>query len=271
MKYLILLISLFLTLPAYAGDAYDRVIASGKIRCAYSSWPPLMYQDVNTGELKGTSYDLVNALGKKLDLEIEWTEEVNWGNIIEGLITNRYDMFCTGLGQNAPRSKRMDWTDPFLYVAFYGVVREDETRFQSNADLNNENVSISILEGEAGAITARQHFPKANFSAIPQLAEFPQVLQDVTLNKVDATVVELPSYVDYTKNNPGKLKFLSRETPISVTPVALGLPQGDLEFKVMMNITLQEAINDGTFEQLMDKYPETRDVFLQTSKPYEVE
>ena len=271
MKYILTAFLLFFALPAHAGEVFDRVMESGKIRCAYATWPPLMDQDVNSGVLKGTSYDLMNAIGEKLDLEVEWTEEVNWGNIIEGLVTKRYDMFCTGLGQNAPRSKRMDWTDPFLYVALYGIVRQDETRFSSSKDFNSKDISISVLEGEASAITARQNFPEAQFVAIPQLAEFPQVLQDVVLKKVDVTVVEKPSFVSFEKNNPGKLKILEPKNPISVLPIALGLPQGDMEFKVMMNTTLGEVMNDGTFEKLLDKHPETRDVFLMTSKPYEVE
>ena len=78
MKYILTAFLLFFALPAHAGEVFDRVMESGKIRCAYATWPPLMDQDVNSGVLKGTSYDLMNAIGEKLDLEVEWTEE-NWG------------------------------------------------------------------------------------------------------------------------------------------------------------------------------------------------
>ena len=47
----------------------------------------------------------MNAIGKTLDLKIEWTEEVGWGNIGEGLKAGRYDMACVSMWPDAPKYK----------------------------------------------------------------------------------------------------------------------------------------------------------------------
>jgi polar amino acid transport system substrate-binding protein len=273
MKKLILLFCLYVlslsAAPAQAGEVFDRVMKSGTLRCGYAMWPPMMYMDVNSGELKGVAHDLTEELGKKLDLKIEWSEEVNWGNIIEGLVTNRYDMFCTGMGVNSPRAKRMSWTTPFAYSALYAVVNEGETTLTKNADLNSADVKISVLEGEAGALAAQMHFPEAQFVAIPQLAELPQTFQEVIQGKANATVIDHPTFADFNKANPGNLKLLDPQAPVSVLAIAQGVRQDDEVFKNMLNASMGELMNDGTFDRILDKYPETRNVFLLPTKPYE--
>lgn len=268
--FLLLAFVLLPAAPSSAGEVFDRVMKDGKIRCGYAMWPPMMFMDVNEGELHGVAHDLTEALGRNLDLEIEWAEEVNWGNIIEGFVTERYDMFCTGMGINAPRSKRMAWAVPHVFSGIFAVVRADEERIQKNSDLNSPDVKISVLEGEAGALAARNHFPKARFVAIPQLAELPQTFEEVVLGKADATVIDLPTFAEYDRANPGKLRILQKDNPVSVLQIALGIPQGDHEFKAMLDAALSEIVNDGTFDMILDRYPETREVFLMLATPYRV-
>jgi len=72
-RAILLFLLVFVLLPATAanaGEVLDRVMKEGKIRCGYAMWPPMMYMDVNSGELQGVAHDLTEALGKNLDLEI---------------------------------------------------------------------------------------------------------------------------------------------------------------------------------------------------------
>lgn len=271
-RLLVIIFAALLIFPAssaHAGAVYERVIKSGTIRCGYAMWPPMLYNDLKTNVLKGALYELTDALGSKLDLKIEWAEEAGWGNIVEGLATGRYDMICTGLYSNAARSKRIAFSKPYLYSAMYVAVRQDETRITKKVDLNDPKYKIAVLEGEAGANAARKAFPRAQIYAIPQLSEYPQVYEEVRAGKADAILIEMATFIEYNEKNPDQIKVLL-EDPVNVFPVTFGLPQEDLAFQIMINAALTELLNDGTVEQLLQKYEKQPGVFLRVSKPYEV-
>ena len=61
------------------------------MRCGYVSNPPSCIVDPNTGQLGGIFVDSIEAIGEELGIRIEWTEEVGFGSMIEGLVTGRYD------------------------------------------------------------------------------------------------------------------------------------------------------------------------------------
>jgi len=109
---------------------YERVLRTGKIRCSYASYPPYCIKDPNSGELSGIFVDVLEKIGNKLELDIEWVEEVGWGTIFEGLESGRHDMFGTGLWQNSSRGKRGYFSKPIFYngVRIWAVLENREFR-----------------------------------------------------------------------------------------------------------------------------------------------
>lgn len=88
-----------------ATSTYDRVISTGTIRCGYIPYPPGSFKDPNTGKLTGVFVETMEEAARRLDLKVQWTEEVGWATMIEGLQTNRYDMVCTPVWENATRGR----------------------------------------------------------------------------------------------------------------------------------------------------------------------
>src|SRR5262249_13075574 len=74
--------------------AFERVTASGTLRCAYIVIPPRFVKDPQTGGFSGIAYDIVEEMAKSLNLKVDWAEEVNFGTLAEGLKTGRYDAVC---------------------------------------------------------------------------------------------------------------------------------------------------------------------------------
>jgi len=71
--------------------AYERVMRTKTLRCAYSVWRPFFSKDPNTGEISGVVPELFDKAAQDLGLKIEYTEEVNPAQMFEGFSTNRYD------------------------------------------------------------------------------------------------------------------------------------------------------------------------------------
>src|SRR5271156_1897990 len=100
-KLTILLLCLITTgHAAFAETLHDRVIRTGKIKAAYAVYFPLFMRDPNTKKFSGIGYETLLLIAKRLGLQLEMTEEVSTGTMIEGLRGNRYDVMAFfGLGK----------------------------------------------------------------------------------------------------------------------------------------------------------------------------
>ena len=56
------------SLPKEKESVYERVIRTGKIRCGYAVWQPVLMKDPNTGAFSGVYYDYMNLLAARLGL-----------------------------------------------------------------------------------------------------------------------------------------------------------------------------------------------------------
>lgn len=252
--------------------AYERVLRTGKIRCGYAIWHPMLYKDLKTGEIKGISHDIMEEIGKRLNLKIEWSEEASWGTIVEGLVTNRYDMICVQLAASSGRVRVVDFSAPSFYMGGFMVVRKTDNRFGNDAlKLNDPEYKIAVLEGEMSSIIVNQSFPKAKILAMSQMLDYSMLLKEVETGKADATLMEGYTFAGYDKNNPGKLKAIGMDKPVNIFPVSFGLPQDDLAFKRMFDITLEELVNDGSVDRIVKPYDIFPGTILRMPKPYEVQ
>jgi ABC-type amino acid transport substrate-binding protein len=253
--------------PAKQETAFDRVMRTKTIRCGYAIWSPVLFKDLKTGEIKGISHDIMEEIGKKLSLRIEWAEETNWGTVVEGLATHRYDAICTGIGVISGRAREIDFSAPLFYAPTYLVVRADENRIHKTDDANDPAYTISVLDGEAFSFLAPVRFPKAQIKSLPQMNDFSSILQEVETKKADATGVTYSDFLSYDKANPGKVKILDKTSPLQVYAASFGLPQGDVAFKTMIDVALGELFFDGTADRIIRVYSDSEE-FFRPIKPY---
>lgn len=174
-KVLLILIALLFSFPAMAQEqsVYDRVMETKTLRCAYAVYPPALMKDPNTGKISGIFHDVIEEVAKLHGFTIDWSEEVGYGTVLEGLKTGRYDMFCSALWPSAPRSQHGLFTLPLYYSGVGIYVRSDDDRFNKDPrkTLNNEEYSIAIQDGDIIDTIARESFPNAQRVSTPQLAQ----------------------------------------------------------------------------------------------------
>ena len=106
------------SIPQQTPSLYDRVMKSGKIRAAYTIYPPGCFKN-EKGELKGVFVETLEQAAKNLNLSVEWTEEVGWATQIEGLDTNRYDMIGSSVWMNPKRARLATLSSPLYYSPLY--------------------------------------------------------------------------------------------------------------------------------------------------------
>lgn len=252
---------------------HDRVMQSGKIRCGYFIFPPYCMKDPNTGKMSGIFVEALTEAAKNLNLSLEWTEEVGYGTMIEGLKNNRYDIVPTGVWPNANRARYADFSIPLFYSGVGVYARSSDNRFSSKniRAIDSDQITISTIDGTVQDLMAKKNFPHARILSHPDSSEASQILLDVVHKKADVTFIE-PGLVGlFLKNNPGTLKSITGRKPIGVVGNTMMFKIGEPSFKSMLNTALAELIQTGYINRLLDKYEPIQGAYYRVSSPYDTQ
>lgn len=273
-KIFLFLLSLFISAPAFAADtsAFDRIMASGVIRCGYYVFPPITYRDPNTGVLSGLSVDFMNALAARASLKVEWTEEVTFGNWVPALQANRFDMVCTPMWPDLPQARAVTFTQPLFFSGKYPIVLASDPRFTSKttlADLNNQNFSFVAQEGNMTLNTTKALVPNAKLYVLAASAGGAEYYQSIAAKKADVVISDTNAVLQWNKNNPDtKLKALDTKNPVALQQFPLVVKRGDYDLLSFLNLAIDEMNYAGETKQIMNKWaPDS--LYLLPNKPFD--
>jgi polar amino acid transport system substrate-binding protein len=253
-----------------AQSVYSQVRSSGTIRAAYNVGAPLFIIDPNTKQKSGVFYDVVTTAAAKLGLKVDWSEEVGYGEMIQGLNARRYDIVGSGVWVNAGRGKDADFTIPAYYEAVLAYAREGDTRFDKDLSiLNSPNFTISTMDGELGATIARTDFPRAKAEELPQNADFSQMILNVVTRKADVVFLSVGAARQFQAANPEKIRAINPTKAVRVFPVAIILPKGEYDLKQALDYALMEMHNNGEIEAILRKYEKIPGSFFRVAQPYQ--
>lgn len=263
-------------LPAFAADsAYDRVVNTGVLRCGYGSWEPGVMKDPQTGKMKGLFVDMLEEAARIAKIKIEWTSEVDWGQIPEALQSGKVDAFCSGMAADAARAKRLAYTVPMSYWSFDVIVRADDDRFPKDrpltlADLNKPDFSTAYTEGDVLETIKQTELPDVKGVPLPPLGTPADNIMNVLTKKTDFVVFPRVMIQNYEKTNgAGKLRLLEMETPLRVYGNVVAVDIHERELLSFLDAALTELIQSSAYDRIMAPY--ARDypgAFLKPAAPF---
>lgn len=258
----------------FQSGVYERILSRGTIRCGYIPYPPGSFKDPNTGRLYGVFVETLEEAARLLNLKVDWVEEVGWATMIEGLQAHRYDLIGTPVWENAARGRLANFSIPLYYSGIGVFVRADDNRFLAPDGrllleaINAKTVRLSTSDGDIAQAIAQHDFPQAREVAVSQMADRAQLLLNVALGKADVAFNEPQTAYEFLKSHPGTLKNIAQQAPIRIFPNVMMLNKGEEKFRSMLNAALQEVINNGTVDRLLDKYEPFRGATYRLATPY---
>ncbi|MGD9650476.1 MAG: substrate-binding periplasmic protein [Dongiaceae bacterium] len=237
-------------------SAYNRVLRTGELRCAYVNWYPYFILDPNKGALpSGINVEITEAIGKTLDLKIRWSEEVGWGNLVEGLNTHRYDAVCTSVWPDAPKIKHLALSEGMFYDTLYAYVRANDNRFDGNLDkINSPDNRIAAIDGGSSYEIAKSAFPKAKIVALAQNVSTAEGFLNVTAGKADVIITSPDEFHTFNKNNPGQMKRVENAPPVRTMPMVMSFGPGEEKLRDRINYALQMLVDNGDIAKIVRKY-----------------
>ncbi|MCB1556389.1 MAG: transporter substrate-binding domain-containing protein [Alphaproteobacteria bacterium] len=250
--------------------AYERVMRTGTIRCGYIIYPPQLSLDVNTGQLSGLAYDLMERMGADLNLTVEWVEEVHAASFMEGMHRGRYDVLCNTAWATTVRAPQILVSTPVYFTAVNAYARADDDRFDGNVTkANAPDFKIATVDGSTSAAIARDSFPEAKIVSLPEMSDYSQLLLEVSAGKADLTFSEASQFNDFDRHNPGMLHNVTPDRPVRLIRNSFFVDGEELRLIAMLNLALENLQSEGFVDTLLDRYENGSNVWKRVARPYE--
>ena len=218
---------------------------------------PFSFKD-EKGDLVGFDIDLAHELARGLfkdAAKVEFVILSNSADRVASLVSNRVDAVITGFSVYLERTQVVDFTTPYMISDNIFVVKT-ASPIQKYADL----VGKLIVTRQGADVEALIK----NVVPNPQIQGYPEV-SDAFLayrqGRGDAFFYERAASMYYARQFPGQFRAIEdREHGIEVSPIAIGVRQGDQVWLNYLNWALYSLKASGKLQELHKKWLGTEDL-----------
>jgi cystine transport system substrate-binding protein len=244
---LIALLQAALGQPASADDL-AQIKASGVFRIGTEgTYAPFTYHD-DAGKLTGFDVELASGIAQRLGVKPQFIE-AKWEGLIAGLDVDRYDAVINEVAITDERKLKYDYSDPYITSHAVLIVASDNTTIRSFDDLKGRK-SANTMTSNVGRIAA------AHGAQVIPAQGFDESIDLLVAGRVDATVNDSLSFLDYRKREPdARIKVVAVDTsPKSSDKSAVLIRKGNPKLRVAIDDALAGMRKDGTYQRISLKY-----------------
>lgn len=244
-KIVLLLLVVAFALTGCGDDTtYEEIQESGELVVGMSAdYRPFEYVDEDN-EIVGFDVDLINAVAERLDLEVV-IEDTSFDGIIPGLQANEYDVIVSAMTITEDRKEAVDFSDPYFNAGQVIAVLEGNDTIAGPEDLKGKNVGVQL--GTTGDITASE----MDDVELTRYDGIPEAFEDLQNERIDAIVNDFPVTAEYVAERGG-VEIIGE--PFTEEHYGIAMRQGDDELLESINEALAEIKEDGTYDEIMEKW-----------------
>ena len=258
-------------LQARVPEAYRR---AGKLVVGTSpTYIPLEYKDPMTLKLMGLDVDLVEEIGKRLGLRIEWQEQ-SLDQIINSIDTGRIDMGASVIADIAARRDKTDFVDYFATGTQLYAFADKAQQLRKVEDLCGKDVAVNrngiffirLKEVNQNSCVAKG-LPEMRFSLTDKTAD---ARMHLIQGRVIAAAQSVDSirYINEDPKSPDKGKFVLIGKPATADLAGLAFAKTQPALRDVVADALAAMLKDGSYARIFDSwnlgYAKVQDVTINT-------
>ncbi|ORM84460.1 ABC transporter substrate-binding protein [Pantoea deleyi] len=218
--------------------------------------PPTTFYKEDNKTLAGREIDIMNAVGERLGIAVQWRDTGGFDNIIPGLKTGRYDVALSNINATPARLKQIDFVG-YYSASLLGIIsRKDAgvTPFKSLNDVCGKEVGagsgttqvMRLEEASKACETAGK--PPIRVAIFP---DRPAGVQAVVSGRVPFFLGPYEGLLWQTKVI--KPLTMSGEITVSDAPVSVAFPKAS-PLEPAVQAALNSLIKDGSYRKILDNW-----------------
>ncbi|MEE2523217.1 amino acid ABC transporter substrate-binding protein [Pseudarthrobacter sp. J75] len=234
--------------PAESGGdtSLSDVKSKGEIVFATEgTYRPFSFHADGAGELTGFDVEIAKAVAEKIGVKASF-QETQFDGIFAGLDAKRFDAIANQISITDERKGKYDFSTPYTISTGVIVTKEED----------NSITGFESLKGKTTAQSLTSSFYKmavdagANVQAVEGWAQSATLVQQ---GRVDATVNDKLTYLDYAKSTPDSGLKIAAETT-EKTESAFTFRKGSTELVAAVDKALADLAADGTLAGISEEY-----------------
>lgn len=195
--------------------------------------------------LTGFDVEIAEEIAKRLGVKAEFIE-TKWDGMFAGLDSKRFDMIANQVTIRPDRIEKYDFSSPYIKTRAVLIVNDSNTEIKNFSDLKDKKSGQSLTSNLAEIATA-------NGAQIVQIDGFNQALDLLISNRIDATINDRLSFLDFKKQQPNAPIKVVAEAETS-DEAGLLFNKGNIELVEEVNRILAEMLSDGTYLEISQKW-----------------
>lgn len=229
-----------------------------------AEFPPYGYKDDN-GEYVGFDLDLAAEVCKRRG----WTlvkQPIDWNSKDMELNSGSIDCIWNGFTMNG-REDDYTWSVPYIDNSQVVIVNKD-SGIAKLTDLTGKIVAVQADSSALAAFTGEDAAEEnvtlyESFADLQQVADYNSAFMNLESGMVDAICMDI-GVAKYQVESRGD-SFVILEEQVSSEAYGIGFKLGNTELRDMVEETLQEMEQDGTFDSIAETWGLTDCICLKES------
>lgn len=237
-----------------SGGADFTTVEEGKlIMSTNAQFPP--YEMVADGEgvyqgFEGIDIEIAVAIAEKLGLELQ-IDDMEFDSALLAVQNNAADMMLAGLSYREDRDEVVDFTDPYATGIQVVIVKE-------GSDVTMDNLGekmIGTQRGTTGYLYASDTPENGGYGEDHVIAydNGATAVQELINGTIDAVIIDNAPAQEYVAANPDAGLTILDGAWVEEDYCA-AVDEGNTALLNAVNTALNELIDDGTVQSIIDKY-----------------
>ncbi len=262
----VMLISCFALFSCSGDDENTLVMATN------AAFPP--YEYVEGGEFAGIDVEIAGLIAEKLGMKLK-IEDVDFGAIIDGVVSGKYDMGMAGMTVTEDRLKSVDFSTTYatgiqvIIVKDGSAIKSLDDLFVFDADgnptaLKNTDIKIGVQQDTTGDIYSSDKISKWGFNdydendkmtkdRIQRYKTGAEAVAALTTGKVDMVIIDNEPAKSFVAANEG-IHILEGDNEYAVEDYAICVSKDNKALLEKINKALAELKEDGSIDKIINKY-----------------
>jgi cystine transport system substrate-binding protein len=233
------------TVEAKPGSLLEKVKAEGVIKIGTEgTYAPFTFHDKD-GKLTGFDVEIAEEVASRLGVKAEFIE-TKWDGMFAGLDAKRFDAVANQVTIRPDRIEKYDFSDSYIVSKAVLIVHAENNDIKGFADLKGKKSGQSLTSNLA-------EIAKSNGAELVQVDGFNQALDLLTSKRIDATINNSLSYLDYkTQRQDAPIKVVAEMDTKDESGILFN--KGNQELVDAVNEALADMKADGTYLKISQKW-----------------
>jgi glutamine transport system substrate-binding protein len=209
-----------------------------------ATYAPMEYMD-DKGNIVGTDIDIIKALAKELDIEVEF-KNYGWEPLFTAVSNEEVDFAVSSITITDERKETYDFSDPY-YAANQLILVPEESPVAKFEDLKDKKVSVQINTTGHKVV---QGLLGNTSSKIVATESMPLAISEMLNGNADAAIGDNAVINEYKKNNPKVALKTVEDEAFEKEYYGLMVKKGNEELLTLLNDGIEKLKANGKLKEI---------------------